>query len=169
MAKTPRIYERLTRPAASVASYKSIWLTADHLLLVNSTGYSEDYQRIQFSDIKGFFIIPSDRRLLWHVPWVVAGLFSSVFLANTLFSGKQPVYSGTILALSLILIACNQLLGPSCTAFVVTGVQTALLPSLVRLRKTRRALARLQPLIAGLQSGLLSPPPLAPVEAPPAP
>jgi hypothetical protein len=168
MPKTPRMYERLTRPATAIGSYRSLWMAADHLLLVNSTGYSEDYQRIQYSDIKGFFVIPSDRRLLWHAPWVICALFSGVFLANTLFSGKQPYVSGTFLALSLILIAWNQLLGPSCTAFVITGVQTAPLPSLVRLRKTHKALARLQPLIAGVQSGLLSPPPLPPIETPPA-
>jgi hypothetical protein len=166
MPKTPRIYERLTRPATSVGSYRSLWMAADHLLLVNSTGYSEDYQRIQYIDIKGFFVIPSQRRLLWHVPWIICALFSAVFLANTLFSGKRPYVSGTFLALSLIFIAWNQLLGPSCTAFAVTGVQTAPLPSMVRLPKTRRSLARLQPLIAGLQSGMLAPPP--PVETPPA-
>jgi hypothetical protein len=168
MPKAPRIYERLTRPATSVGSYRSLWVAADHLLLVNSTGYSEDYQRIQFSDIKGFFVITSDRRLLWHVPWIVVALFGGVFLANTLFSGKQPYVSGTILALSLVLIAWNQLLGPTCTAFFVTGVQTAPLPSMVRLRKTRKVLARLQPLIAGLQAGLAAPPPLPPAEMPPA-
>jgi hypothetical protein len=167
MPKTPRIYERLTRPATSVGSYKSLWFAADHLLLVNSTGYSEDYQRIQFSDIKGFFVIPSDRRLLWHLPWVVFALFSGVFLANTLFSGGKPYVSGAILSFSLIFIAWNHLLGPSCTAFVVTGVQTAQLPSMVRRRKTRKALSRLQPLIAGQQSKLVSPPPIPPSETPP--
>lgn len=165
MPKTPRIYERLTRPATSVGSYRSLWMATDHLLLVNSTGYTEDYQRIQYSDIKGFFVIPSDRRLFWHVPWVICALFSGIFVAYALYSGKRPYFSGTFLALSLIFIAWNHLLGPSCTALVVTGVQTAPLPSMVRLRKTRKALARLQPLVAAVQSGM---PPLPPVETPPA-
>ncbi len=169
MPKTPSLYERLTRPAASVASYRSLWMAADHLLLVNSTGYSEDYQRIQYSDIKGFFVMPSDRRLYWHVPWVICLLFSGVFLANTLYSGKQPYVSGAFLSLSLVFIVWNQMLGPGCTTFVVTGVQTAPLPSLVRRRKAHGVLARLQPRIAGLQAGMLAPPPLPPVEAPPAP
>jgi hypothetical protein len=168
MPKTPRTYERLSRPATSVGSYRSLWIAADHLLLVNSTGYNEDYQRIQFSDIKGFFVIPSDRRLAWHVTWIILGLFSGVFMTNTLYSGRQPYVSGTLFALSLFFFGWNQLLGPSCIAFVVTGVQTARLPSLVRRRRVRKALARLQPLIEGVQSGMFSPPPLPPVETPPA-
>src|SRR5580698_5743486 len=158
MPTTPRIYERLTRPATSVGSYRTLWFAKDHLLLVNSTGYSEDYQRIQFSDIKGFFVIPSERRLAWNVPWIIFALFSGVFLSNTLYSGGTPVVSGTILALSLIFLVWNNIMGPSCIAFVVTGVQTAPLPSLVRRRKTRKVLARLQPLIAEVQVDMTAPP-----------
>jgi hypothetical protein len=167
MPKTPRIYERLTRPATSVGSYRTLWFAKDHLLFVNSTGYSEDYQRIQFSDIKGFFVIPSERRLYWNFPWVTLALFSGVFLSNTLYSGGAPFVSGTILAFSLIFLVWNTLLGPSCIAYVVTGVQTAQLPSLVRRRKARKVLARLQPLIAALQADMVAPPALPPVEAPP--
>jgi hypothetical protein len=169
MPKTPRIYERLTRPATSVGSYRTLWFAKDHLLLVSSTGYSENYQRIQFSDIKGFFVIPSDRRLYWNFPWFIFALFSGVFLSNTLYSGRAPYVSGTILAFSLIFIAWNTILGPSCIAYVVTGVQTAQLPSLVRRRKTRKVLARLQPLIAAMQADMAAPSAPIPVEAPPIP
>jgi hypothetical protein len=167
MPKTPRIYEQLTRPATSVGSYRTLWFANDHLLLVNSTGYSEDYRRIQFSDIKGFFVIPSDRRLLWYVPWIIVALFSGVFLINTLSSSHKPYFSGAIFAVSLVFIAWNYLLGPTCLAYVVTGVQTAQLPSLVRRRKARKVLARLQPLVAALQADITPPPPVPPVEAPP--
>jgi hypothetical protein len=164
--KPPRTYERLSRPATSFGSYRSLWLAADHLLLVTSTGYSEDYQRLQFSDIRGFFVIPSDRRLYWHMPWVICALFSALFMVNTLYSGSlnPPVISGTILGLSVVFFVWNQLMGPTCSTFVITGVQTAPLPSLVRLRKTRKVLARIEPLIAAAQSAI-APPPLPP-EAP---
>jgi hypothetical protein len=171
MPKAPRTYERLTRPTTSVGSYRSLWTAADHLLIVNSTGYSEDYQRIQFSDIRGFFTIPSDRRLLWHLPWTLLALISGILVANGLFSGKPPYFSGVMLGFSLILIAWNQLMGPSCRVFVVTGVQTATLPSLVRRRRARKVLARLKPLIAATQAGMVAPPPLEPpppLGAPPA-
>jgi len=155
MPKPPRTYERLTRPATSVGTYKTLWLAADHLVIVNSTGYSEEYQRLQFSNIRGFFTVSSDRRMLWAIPWGIMALFSAVFLGNALYSGHRPVVSGSFLAVSAILLLWNHLLGPGCIVYVVTAVQTARLPSLVRRRKARKVLARLQPIIAGVQAGLV--------------
>jgi|CZKI01.1.fsa_nt_gi hypothetical protein len=166
MPKPPRIYERLTRPATSVASYKSLWLAADHLLIVSSTGYTEDYQRLQFSNVRGFFVIPSVRRLLWSIPWGIMALVSAGFLGTTLYSGQRPTVSGSFLAVSAVLLLWNHLLGPSCSVFVVTRVQTARLPSLVRRRKARRVLARLQPIIAGFQAGVAPAQEAAPASIP---
>jgi hypothetical protein len=45
---------------------------------------------------------------------------------------------------------------------MVTRVQTLRLGSLVRQRKARKILGRLQPLIEGAQSGLVKTPPTAP-------
>jgi hypothetical protein len=160
MAKPPRAYERLTRPATSVGSYKSLWLAADHLLIVTSTGYSEEYQRLQFDKIRGFFIVPSDRRLMWFLPWGILGAFSAVFVIHTLYSGQEPYFSGVFLGVSVILCLWNYLLGPTCTVFVATGVQMAKLPSLVRSRKARSVLARLKPVITGVQAGSAGPPPI---------
>ena len=50
----------------------------------------------------------------------------------------------------------NHVLGPGCRAFVVTGVQTAELPALIRSKKARRVLARLQPLVNEIQSSLVA-------------
>jgi hypothetical protein len=51
---------------------------------------------------------------------------------------------------------------------VLTGVQTAELPSLVRFKKARRILAQLQPLVAAAQADLVVPVPPVPA-APVAP
>ncbi|HXQ81909.1 MAG TPA: hypothetical protein VN775_11385 [Opitutaceae bacterium] len=166
MPKPPRTYERLTRPATSVGSYKTLWLASDHLLIVNSTGYSEEYQRLQLSNIRGFFTVSSDRRLLWYIPWGVMALFSALFLGNALYSGHRSVVSGSLLAVSAILLLWNYLLGPSCVVYVVTGVQTARLPSLVRRRKARKVLARLQPIIARVQAGMVPAQEAAPADIP---
>lgn len=157
MAK-PRTYTRLTRRAASVASYQSLWLAADHLLIVTSTGYTESYQRLRLRDIKGFFVIDSDRRLYWGLPWGVTAVFSGVAMAIALSQEQTPIVSPIFLGLSLVALLWNHLLGPGCRAYVVTGVQTAPLPSLVRHGKTRKVLARLEPLIVAAQADLVSSP-----------
>lgn len=155
MAKAPRTYTRLTRRTGSVATYQSLWLAADHLLVVTSTGYTEEYRRIRLSDIKGFFITASDRRLYWALPWGAVALLSGGSMVITLTQSGKPVFSAIFLALSLAVLLWNHLLGPGCRAYVVTGVQTARLPSLNRRPKTRKVLGRLEPLIVAAQADLV--------------
>jgi hypothetical protein len=154
MPKPPRTYTRLTRRSASVATYQSLWLAADHLLVVTSTGYTEEYRRVRLGDIKGFFVTASGRRLYCGLPWGIAAVFSGGAMISTLVNRGTPLWSGIFLGLSLVALVWNYLLGPGCRAFVVTGVQTARLPSLYRRPKTRKVLGRLEPLIIAAQADL---------------
>src|ERR1700710_1578732 len=72
MAKEPKVYERLSRTHRKFGGYASLWLASDHILQVQSTGYSEQYQRFYLQDIKGVFITRSERRM-------VAGIVSLSF------------------------------------------------------------------------------------------
>ena len=130
-------------------------MAADHLLVVTSTGYTEEYRQFQLRDIKGFFMLPSDRRLYWNLPWGIVALFSFMALLFTLTSGGTPRTSAIVLGVSLVVLAWNYLLGPTCRTFVVTGVQTAPLPALKRRRKTLKVLARLEPMIRAAQADLV--------------
>jgi hypothetical protein len=172
VSRTPRIYTRLTRPTLAVGTYHSLWLATDHLLIVNSSGYTENYARVRFRDIKGFFLIGSGRRYAWGVTWAILAFLSALPLVVTFVSGKTPVFSVFFLAVTSIALLWNHLLGPSCSVFVVTGVQTALLPSIVRQAKARKVLARLEALVRTAQADLLKAPavpPAFPVQvAPPA-
>lgn len=172
MQKAPKLYTRLTRSPPAVASYKSLWLAADHLLVLSSSGYHEEYRRIQFRDIQGFFIMASERRGSWALAWGIWTAISGLVLAGNLIMGTWPVVSGVFLAIGAVVLLWNYLLGPGCNVYVVTRVQTQPLPSLVRKKKARQVLARLAPLIAAAQADLVVvPPPVvgtsATVAAPP--
>lgn len=172
MAKAPKLYTRLTRNVAGVASYKSLWLGGDHLMVVTNTGYSESYARVQLRDIKGFFVTSSDRRLGWGIGWLVFAVVFAITVGVALANGEQPIYSSIFLVLTSTGFVWNHVLGPGCKVFVVTGVQTAELPALVRRKKAHRVLGRVQPLIEAAQADLVSAPPVAVgeppmVEAPP--
>lgn len=162
MARPPRLYTRLTRPATSVGSYKTLWYASDHLIVVTSTGFSEEYLRIRFADIKAFFLTPSDRRLGWGIAWWTGASLSGITGVTLYLEHGGGVPAGVICGLFLLLAAWNHLLGPSCKAYFVTGVQTARLPSLVRRRKARKLLAILHPLILAAQPQSAEPPPLEP-------
>lgn len=166
MAEAPKPYTRLTRNASGVGTHTSLWLGPDHLMIVTSSGYIENYARLQFRDVKAFFVTGSDRRLGWRVAWGVLATLLAIMVVVALVNRETPVFSGIFLALTLAGAVWNELLGPGCHTYVVTGVQTARLPALVRMKKTRRVLGRLQPLIEAAQADLVVVP-AAPPEPPP--
>lgn len=166
MTKPPKLYSRLTGTARGIGKYQSLWLADGHLMIVTSTGYTESYARLELRDIKGFFITASDRRMGWGIAWgLFSALFVAIFIANW-GDPAPPIFSGIFLALSLGLFAWNHLLGPGCRAYAVTGVQTAPLPAIVRMKKARAVLGRLQPLIEAAQADLVPPVPVAPPVVP---
>lgn len=168
MAKKPKLYTRLTRATTSVGSYRSLWLAADHLLVVTSTGYSEEYRRLQFQNIQGFFMLASGRKNSWFLFWLFLGLFAGIIAAINYAADEKPVASLVFLGIGAVGTLWNHLLGPSCKVYVVTGVQTLRLSSVVRQRKAMKVFARIEPLIADAQRELTaSPQPVAQLAEPP--
>lgn len=167
MARKPKMYSRLTRNVGGVGTYSSLWLGPDHLLIVNSTGFTDSYARLQLSDIQGIFLTPSERRLWWALCWGVPAAFGGTVTLIDLLQHESAVFAPVFFGIGLLGLVWNHLLGAGCRAFVVTGVQTAKLSSLVRVKKARRVLARVQPLIVAAQAGLVPPaPPSMPATAP---
>jgi hypothetical protein len=154
MAKKTRLYTRLTRATATLGSYRSLWLGPDHLLVVISTGYTEQYRRIQLNNIKGFFVVSSERRSSWMIFWIIIAMLGGIFIMFNFSVGEIPVKSVIFLAIGALGLTWNHLLGPSCKVYVLTGVQTLQLPSLRRRRKAHKVLAKIEPLIADAQRPL---------------
>ncbi|PTY08246.1 hypothetical protein DB347_01285 [Opitutaceae bacterium EW11] len=160
MAAKERIYIRLSRPVAGLASYSSLWQGPDHLLLATSTGYREQYQRFQFGDIQSFLITPSSRRTVWTV---VLSVLSGLIALGTLVRwarGGSPIVSLVLLAVFLVPLVINLLRGPTCNVTLMTRIRTVKLP-IRRRRKAEDVLGRLTPLIEAAQADLVEPTPAA--------
>jgi hypothetical protein len=166
MATKPKPYTKLTRTTAGLGTYTSLWLAADHLMLVRSNGYSESYARLEFRDIKGFFTTPTERRGWWTTAWAILGVVWLILVLANLGNSETPIISSILLAVTIGALLWNFQLGAGCHVYVVTGVQTAVLPSLVRARKATRVLAQLQPLIAAAQADLTTAPQAGPAAPP---
>jgi hypothetical protein len=152
-------YQRLTRTIwRSLVTMCSLWLGSDHLLSIRSAGFQERYKRFYFRDIQALTIRNTRRRLVWNA---VLGCLTALALAVVLYataSNKYPLAGGlsSLVLVFGIPLLVNNLLGPTCACQIRTAVQTEDLPSLNRIRKTRRVLDRIRPLIAEAQ-GLLTP------------
>jgi hypothetical protein len=155
-------YQRLTRTRArsmfaiAFVSRGSLWLAADHLLCVESTGYTENYKRFYFRDIQSFTLQKTgEGAVINFVLSIVIFLFAVGALLTQGFGIKifLLIFAGFFGVLLLV----NLLLGATCRCYLRTAVQVEQLPSLARVRKAQKIFARLHPLIAAAQGGELSP------------
>lgn len=121
------------------------------MLSIDSASYSEEYKRFYFRDIQAFFICPTNRMAIWN------GILTALLVMHLLVLGWMGASStvlmivGVVLAIPLVL---NNLSGPACKVYLRTAVQIEELPSLSRIRRTQRVLARIRPFIAAAQGPL---------------
>jgi hypothetical protein len=127
----------------------------DHLLAVDSNGFSEDYKRFYFSDIQAIITRRTRRGTTWSV---VLALILVCFLMGALFLENERAriffwfFSGTF----FVFLFINILRGPTCTCHIMTAVQEDELPSLNRLRVAWKVIGKLRLAIEKVQ-GALSP------------
>jgi hypothetical protein len=148
-------YIRLTRQRQQsslvATTSSSLWLGKDHLLVVESSGYSEKYRRFYFKDIQVLAMCKTKTGMIrWIVLGVVAGFFG--LLAIALRDDIAAVCILGLLALVLAIIAvCDALAGPTASCSMRTAVHMEVLPSLDRVRRARKVFERLKPVIAAAQ------------------
>jgi len=156
-------YRRLTRSrargtfAVAFQSRASLWLGPDHLLCVDSSGYAETYKRFYLRDIQAVTIQETKRRTLWNVILVVplvgclAGLLTSLSSAPN--DSPAVIVWLIVSVIFLVPFLFNNIFGTACVCQLRTAVQIEELPSLCRVRKTRRILDKVRPLIVAAQGG----------------
>ncbi len=153
------VYQRLTRArgrqgvGAALFSRWSLWLGEDHVLSVESTGYSERYKRFYFRDIQAITLTQTS----WWIYWGMAmGVLAGVFGAIALFSGEIVLayIFAPVAALFFFATLYDFVLGPSCICELRTAVQTEQLPSLNRVPRALKVLGRLRAPITAAQGEL---------------
>lgn len=130
------------------AARQSLWLGDDHLLSIDSTSYAEEYKRFYFRDIQAILISPNPRRAIWN------GILGAVLIMHVLVFAWLGLGATTILITAVVLgipLAINNVMGPACRTYLRTAVQVEEFPSLNRIARANRVLARIRPLIAAAQ------------------
>jgi hypothetical protein len=165
-------YQRLTRTAArwgfsgARTSHGSLWLGADHLLTLLSTGYTENYKRFYFRDIQAITIQKTRTWQTWNFIWGVAVFIALVGLlagrpngSPSSWDGGQiagGIFLGGLVLLSVVFLLLNLLWGATCKCYSRTAVQIEELPSVRRIRHAQKIVEKIRPLIAAAQGGELN-------------
>ena len=149
-------YKRLASSRCGLGKWHTLWLCEDHLLAVESNGYSEEYARYYLKDIQAIVT----RRSSWGK---VLNAVSGSLVAISLFAGiggyengHSPisVTAGIFGGFFLLLLLWNLFRGPTCCCQVRTPVGIEKLHALDRIRSVRKVRDRLRPLIGQLQGGI---------------
>lgn len=145
-------YRRLAGARWGSGMRGSVRIAPDHLLVTEGqTGLIEQYRRFYFADIQAFIICKTSQWLVFAIVWLFFLLVSFVAAAGLEWSWIVDLF---VLGPWALLLLLTLAFGPNCNTYLQTAVQLERLPALRRVRRTRRALAVLRPLIAEAQSGL---------------
>jgi len=147
------IYRKLSGRRRGLGGYSQLWLAPDHVLLVESSRFVEQYRRFALADIQAVVITGSPDR----TPWQIAGIAVSILWTLAMFAvtpliGKMffGVTGAVALALSIIDLAR----GPRCRCYLHTAVTRELLSPVSRLPRARAFLDRLRPALEAVQGTL---------------
>jgi hypothetical protein len=123
-----------------IAMRHRIYQAADHLLLIQSTGFTDDYRRLYYRDI-GHVVVRRTQRQMWI--GVVLGVFAFFTLAIAIYAWSQGFAPAALTvavgaAVLIILFAINIARGPTCVCYITTQVQTVETPTPQRVAKVPR-------------------------------
>jgi len=130
-----------------------LWLGDDHVLQVETEGYSEKYKRFYFKDIQGVTIRRSvDGRFVNFLLGAPMTFFAAI--AISVDDGGLAAGMAFMAGIFLFFLIINIVRGPTCKAMLFTAVQDEPLVTCHRVKTAKKLLARLQPLIAAAQGEL---------------
>jgi hypothetical protein len=142
-------YRRLPGTGTGAFERVKLYVGPDHLLMVSSTGYTENYKRFYFRDIQQITLLKSVRGKVWNAVWGFLAFLSAIITLQV--SGVALVVWSVITGVFLLLLGINLAAGPTCACRIQTAVQTRPLASLNRVRSARKVMAQLRTLIEGAQ------------------
>ena len=116
-----------------VSKRTRLYLGPDHLLAVETAGFTEDYKRFYYRDIQALIVKETPRRSVWGL---VLGILTVLELVGAVAIGAAAAYVvfGSLVFITLTLFVVNQVMGPTCDTFLKTAVQVEPLPSLYRVK-----------------------------------
>ena len=152
-------YKRLTRErgtrelSVAFSARSSLWLGDDHVLLVESAFFAENYKRFFFRDIQAITLRKTDGRAICN--WILGGMIFLSLLFTLIIPHRAETVNIVLACIASVIfgipLLLNNLFGPTCACQIRTAVQTENLPSIRRVRQAHKIFNKVRPLIAAAQ------------------
>ncbi len=150
MAATFERYRKLPGHRRGLLRGSSVWMGADHLLLVKSVRFREEYKRFFLRDIQAIVVAEKPRFHISSRSLAIGILWLAVYL----FARSRAQWIPMVLWTSAVLLVGIWLYvsyGLSCSCRIITAVSRDQLPSIYRTWIARRFLAEVEPRIREVQ------------------
>lgn len=155
MAERKQIYSRLTGRKRTLSGYTELWLGSNHILLLKSTHFAEEYRRFALADVQAIVVTSVAERT---VVQVIGALAAIAWISGALAvdSGFGKIFFGVTGALALTAVVVDIARGQRCVCYLQTAVSRERLAPVSRLRSAGTFLERIEPSIVAAQ-GTLTP------------
>ena len=135
----------------------SVWLGSDHLLLVKSARFREEYKRFYFRDVQAIVVANAPRFLLSTRAALIGALWFWTFVwANEVAARfhRDIDWSFWTVAAALVIAWVYFSAARSCRTRIYTAVSSDELPSLYRTWTARRFLRKVEPYLTQAQGAI---------------
>jgi hypothetical protein len=150
MAPPAETYRRLPGRRRGIGSGASLWMGSDHILLVRSAWFREEYKRFYLRDIQAIVVAPCARFYV-SMPMLIGAL---LWLLPGFAIGFWPYRIAIVWGVGTMAMAATWLgisIASSCRCRLCTAVSKDDLPSLYRTWTARKFLRRVKPWIDQVQ------------------
>jgi hypothetical protein len=147
-------YRRLPGRRRGMLHGASVWMGPDHLLLVRSTRFREEYRRFHLRDIQAISVAAAPRFHISTRSIGIAVLWLIVFAVGT---SRGPTWGRfATLAVAAVLVGAWIYISAACSCVcrIYTAVSRDDLPSIYRTWTARRFMSRVQARIVEAQGGI---------------
>jgi hypothetical protein len=156
-------YRRLPGCRRGFITGASVWLGDDHLLLVRSARFREEYKRYHLSDVQAIAVAQAPRfhistragaiGFVWLIAMAVAASRNATVVSTAAGTNTDYVYSSVLAIVGLLLLIAWLVVSAlySCRCRIYTAVSADELPSVYRTWTARRFLAKVGPKIEQVQ------------------
>lgn len=153
MAERKQIYSRLTGRKRTLSGYSQLWLGSNHILLMKSTHFAEQYRRFALSDIQAIVVTSLAKRTVAQVIATVAAIAwtSGILAVDSIFAKIFFALTG---ALAIVAVIVDIVRGQRCVCYLQTAVSRERLATVSRVRSAAEFLARVEPAIVAAQGTL---------------
>ena len=153
--RTPLIpYSKLPGDFRGIFRRNTLWLGSDHLLLIDSTRFSETYKRFYLRDIQTIIVRKTPRFVLPYYWVLLAGVALVVLLIGIRPFRESRFWPAVAVLAGVAVYLYVASMFQSCTCHLVTRVNNVELSSLFRLGSARRFVEVMIPRIVAVQGDL---------------